>query len=187
MRNVLSAIVAAVVGSFLLAILLGIPEPIYPEPFNIAWMLLAGSEALAATASLGLTSVIIPYLITWLVVGFLIGPFSRVGWNTLRSTLWVGFVLAIFALASELLLNPGFWILEVNPDRNYDLLILFISSLIIALLSLPTALASSYLTNRLGQQAEPEVPIKIETICECGAVFKSKPMLCAECGRSLTD
>ena len=187
MRNVLSAILAVVVGSFLLAILLGLPDPVYPEPFNIAWMLLVGSEALAATASLSLTSVIVPYLITWLIIGFLIGPFSRAGWNTFRSVLWVGFVLAILALASELLLNPGFWILEVNPDRNYDLLILFISSLIIALLSLPTALVSSYLTNRLGQQAEPEVPIKIETICECGAVFKSKPMLCAECGRSLTD
>jgi hypothetical protein len=30
-------------------------------------------------------------------------------------------------------------------------------------------------------------PERIETICQCGVVYKSRPLLCAECGRSLTN
>jgi hypothetical protein len=33
--------------------------------------------------------------------------------------------------------------------------------------------------------SEAKPPEKIETVCECGAVFKSRPMLCSECGRQL--
>jgi hypothetical protein len=150
-------------------------------------MILEGSSTLVTTADVILTPVFFSYLIIWIIIGLITGPFSKANWNTVRSTLWVGFILASFALASELLLNPGFWNLEINPDRNYELIIHFASSLIIALLSLPTALFSAYLVNRLGKQTELPVPTKIETVCECGAVFKSRPMLCSECGRRLID
>jgi hypothetical protein len=185
MRNVLSSILAVIVGSTLIVWLTNLAQPAYPNPFDVIWTLLIGSSALQSTLSfLGNPNVVLSFLAVWIVIGLIIGPFSKFGWNTLRSVLWVGFIHAVFALVSLLLLNPGFWGL---PSRNFDLLYQFITSVIVALLALPSALPIALLIERIRKQTDPPVPEKIETICVCGAVFKSRPMLCSECGRNLSD
>ena len=185
MRNFLGGLVAIVVGSFVIVQLLGLGQPVYPEPFNLIGFLLAGSSAIQSTLFGPLTVVVvIQYVAVWFLVGFIIGPFSKVGWNTVRSALWVGLIHAIFALASLLLLDSEFW---GSASRNFDLLSQFVTSLILSVLTLPTALPTAMLFDRIGQQSEPPTPTKIETVCECGAVFKSNPLLCSECGRILNS
>lgn len=188
MRNILSGLFAVIVGSYAIVYLLGLAQPLYPEPFSMIWIVLAGSEMLQSTLSFILdSSVALGYVISWIVIGLIIGPFSKAGWNTIRSAMWVGLIQAILALASLLLLQPTFWDLVANPSRNIDLFYLFATSLIVALLTLPSALPTAFIVNRLRQQTEPPIPTMIETRCECGAVFKSKPMICSECGRRLLE
>lgn len=185
MRNFISGLIAVIIGSLVIVILLGLAQPAYPEPFNMIWFLLAGSSALQSTLFSTLTpTVVFLYIFSWIVIGFVIGPFSKPGWNTVRSALWVGLIHAVFALMSLLFLNPSFW---DSVNRNLDLLSQFITSLILSLITLPSALPMALISSRIGRQAEPPVPTKIETICECGAVFKSKPLMCSECGKTLTN
>ena len=188
MRNILSGLFAVVVGAYALVHFLGLSQPLYPEPFSMIWIVLAGSNALQSTLSFILIpSVALAYVISWIVIGLIIGPFSKAGWNTVRSAMWVGLIHAILALASLLLLQPTFWDLVANPSRNIDLFYHFATSMIVALLTLPSALPTALIVNKFGQQTEPPIPTKIETKCECGAVFKSRPMLCSECGRRLSE
>jgi hypothetical protein len=37
------------------------------------------------------------------------------------------------------------------------------------------------------REREHPIPEKIETICECGAMFKSIPMMCSECGKIFSE
>lgn len=187
MRNIISGFLAVIAGSYLIIILLGLSEPPYPEPFKIIWFLLAGSSALQSTLMFILEPSILSYIISWIVMGLIIGPFSKVGWNTVRSALWVGLITAVLALASLLLLDPSFWNITVNPARNIELLYQFTTSMIVALFTMPSALLTALVVNRLSQQTESPIPSKIETICDCGAVYKSKPMICSECGRQLIE
>jgi len=188
MRNILSGLVAVLAGSYVIVFLLELSQPLYPDPFSMIWILLAGSSALQSTFSFILdTSVALTYVTAWFVIGLIIGPFSKVGWNTVRSAIWVGLIHAILALASLLLLVPTFWDISINPNRNIELLYQFSTSLILALLTLPSAIPTALLVNRLGQQSDIPVPTKIETICECGAIFKSRPLICSECGRRLSE
>ncbi len=187
MRNSLSGFAAVVVGSYIIVGFLGLVQPIYLSPVGLAWPLLAGSYALQSTFSSILNpSFTLVYVISWIVVGLIIGPFSKVGWNTLRSAIWVGLILAIFALASFLLdpANASFW---TDPSRNVGLFYHFTTSLIISLLALPSALLIAVVSRNLQRETEQPIPEKIETICECGAVFKSRPMMCSECGRQLNE
>ena len=183
MRNFLSGLVAITIGSLAIVLLLGLGQPPYPEPFNLIWFLLAGSSALQSTLFNPLTAVLVTqYIAIWFLIGVIIGPFSKAGWNTVRSALWVGLIHAIFALGSLLLLDSAFW---GSASRNFDLLSQFVTSLILSVLALPTAIPTAMLFDRIGQQSELPIPTKIETVCECGAVFKSNPLLCSECGRAL--
>ncbi|MFX1483821.1 MAG: hypothetical protein ACFFCP_11615 [Promethearchaeota archaeon] len=184
----MSSTLAVLVGAYVLVLLLNLAPPDYPDPFSMFWMLLAGCDALQATfPSILNPSFMLAYIVIWIIIGMIVGPFSKAGWNTVRSAVWVGLIVAITALASELLINPGFWNLEMNPDRNLELFSRFAYSLITSLLALPSALSSAYVINRLQQEAEAPIPSKIETVCECGAVYKSRPLLCSECGRKLSD
>jgi len=174
--------VGATVGCLVIVWLLALPEPLYPEPFNIVWFLLLGSSLLQTSfEGLLLLDTSMLYLVTWLVTGIAVAPFSRSNWNALRTAMWVGLFLALFRTASILIIDPSFW---SSPIRNMSLISLFAACLITAPLSLasciPIRMSAAWL---LSSKAIP--PEKIETVCECGAVFKSRPLLCSECGRSL--
>ena len=112
----------------------------------------------------------------------MIGPLSKPGWNTVRSAIRVGLIHAVLALISLLFLDAEFW---GSASRNFDLLSHFVASMILSLLTLPSALPTAMIIDKLGRQAEPPIPSKIETTCQCGAVFKSNPLICSECGRTL--
>ncbi|MHA2042373.1 MAG: hypothetical protein ACW975_10975 [Candidatus Thorarchaeota archaeon] len=117
-------------------------------------------------------------------MGLVIAPFSKSGWNAVRSAVWTGVWVSIWALTSILLLNPAFW---SDPNRNLDLLLLFTSTIISASLTLLSAYPISRIIRIARRERELPIPEKIETICECGAVFKSKPLVCSECGRTLSE
>ncbi len=183
MRNFVGGLLAVVIGSTTIMMLHGLAQPTYPEPFNMIWFLLVGSSALQTALFNPLTpTFFVLYILSWFIIGLVIGPFSKPGWNTVRSALWVGLIHAILALMSKLFLEPGFW---DSASRNLDLLSLFITSLILSILTLPSAIPTAMIVERLGRQAEPPIPSKIETVCECGAVFKSNPVICSECGKML--
>lgn len=185
MRNFVSGLLAVIIGSTAIVIMLGLAQPAYPEPFSMIWFLLAGSSALQSTLFNPLTPIVVVlYIVSWVIIGLVIGPFSRPGWNTVRSALWVGLIHAILALISLLFLDSEFW---GSANRNIDLLSQFMTSLILAILTLPSAFPTAMIVDRLGRQAEPPIPSRIETVCECGAVFKSNPMICSECGRTLNS
>lgn len=183
MKNFLGGFIAVIIGSLAITIFLQLPPPSYPEPFNDIWYILAGSSALQTTLlSPATTPTTLAYFVSWVIIGLIIGLFSKPGWNTVRSAIWVGLICAIFALISLLLLQPGFW---TSPSRNIDLLLQFSTSLILSVLSLFSGLPTAMIIEKLGIESEPPIPSKIETVCECGAVFKSKPLMCSECGRPL--
>ena len=188
MRNLAGGLLGIVVGSCSFVGLAGLlaPEPAYPEPFNAIWFILDGSWALHSTiASIFNSQTAIAYLISWIITGMIIAPFSRKGWNTLRSALWIGAFLAVFALMSQLLKDPSFWDVTLNPMRNYAILYQSAMSMVASLFAMISALPITATIERVRRTAEPPMPVKIETVCQCGAVFKSNPLICSECGAIL--
>lgn len=183
MKNFVGGFIAVIIGSLAITILLQLPPPSYPEPFNDIWYILTGSNALQKTLFSPTTApTILLYFASWVIIGLIIGLFSKPGWNTVRSAIWVGLICAIFALISLLLLKPDFW---TSSSRNIELLSQFSISLVLSILSLISGVPTAMIVERLGIESEPPIPSKIETVCECGAVFKSKPLMCSECGRPL--
>ena len=188
MRNLAGGLLGIVVGSCSFVGLAGLlpPEPAYPEPFNTVWFILDGSWALQSTTQ-GLFNfpTAAAYLMSWVIIGIIIAPFSRKGWNTLRSALWLGVFLAIFALISQLLRDPSFWDVALNPMRNYAIVYQSAMSMVASLFAMISALPITVTIERVRRTAEPAIPEKIETVCQCGAVFKSNPLICSECGAIL--
>lgn len=184
MRNILGGFIGASIGAYLLVVLIGLTGPPleYPYPITLIWSILVGSSHLQASVTGFLNqSTFISYLLAWLIIGLIIAPFSKRGWNTIRTTLWAGFFIGFFALLDVLLTSP-FW---SSPNRNFDLVYMFTTSLLLSFCSIPSAYPITIAINKLQQGAEPPIPDRIETRCECGAVFKSNPLICSECGAAL--
>lgn len=185
MRNVLGGIIGILVGSIVIVTLAGLSDLIYPEPYSIIWFVLSGSDALRLSLDGFLNpNVSFVYILTWIIIGVIIGVFSKKGWNTLRSALWTGLILGILSLVSVILLDAGYW---TAPTRNLELLYHFVGSIIVSLCAIPGAIPITVLIEKIMKQAEEPIPEKIETTCDCGAVFKSNPLICSECGKQLRD
>lgn len=188
MRNFLGGLIGIIIGSFSLVTLAGLnsSQPPLPDPFKALWFLLNGSWVFQSTLQeLFNQSLVTSLLLSWLIIGIVISPFSRKGWNLLRSVLWVGVLLTIFALMFQILENPSFWDVNLNPTRNYDLLFQLVTSIVVCLFALPSAIPITIAIEKVQQTKDPPIPDKIETKCECGAVYKSIPLICSECGRTL--
>ncbi|MFQ5831793.1 MAG: hypothetical protein ACE5H4_03735 [Candidatus Thorarchaeota archaeon] len=185
MRNLLGGLVGALVGAWLLVTLLALEPTSYPAPFDSVWILLDGAAELQQVIRHILNSATVgAYLVSWLVVGIVTGLFSKSSWNAVRTSVWAGIVMFLLALTSNLVLDPLFW---TSPNRNWDLVFLFASSIIIAGLSLPSSVPTVRIVNILQRGKTLPPPGKIQTVCECGAVFKSRPLLCSNCGRRLAE
>ncbi|MGY5881105.1 MAG: hypothetical protein RTV31_12695 [Candidatus Thorarchaeota archaeon] len=185
MRNLLGGIVGILVGSIVLVILVNLPDPMYSWPYNMIWFLLSGSDALRLSIDGFFNPIVsLGYILTWILIGMIIGIFSKKGWNTIRSTLWAALILGILSLASVLLLDAGYW---TSSTRNIDLLYHFVGAVVVSLCSIPSAVPITLIIERVMKQAEEPIPEKIESTCECGAVFKSNPLICSECGKQLRD
>ncbi len=185
MRNLLAGLFGAIIGAVLIVSLQGLTQPNYPQPYEVLWFLFVGSNALQSTFLEMIDITKMPaYLITWIIIGIIITPFSKKGWNLVRSALWIGVFQGVLALVSILLINPELW---TAPTRNLDLLYMFSASLFISLFSLISAFPLSMIIDHIRKQNEPAIPEKIETRCQCGAVFKSNPLICSECGMILRE
>ncbi len=183
MRNLLGGILGAVLGASLISYLIAPNPRVYPDPFGLLGFLLDGSRILEITFEIFLTNgQVLEIIVTWLVIGIILFPFSKTASNTIRTSLWLGVVLATFSIASILLTDAGFW---SSPERNVALLMLYVRLIISSLLPLLSAVPLVWIGKRIRKESETVAPAKIETTCECGAVFKSKPMICALCGRTL--
>ena len=137
MRNMLGGLLAAFVGSWLLVFILNLSQPAYPQELIILWGLLAGSQYLSHTYMLFSDPLTLAsYFLVWLIMGLIVAPFSRSGWNSVRTAIWTGVWVSIWALTSILLLDPAFW---SDPSRNWSLLILFTSTILAASLTLLSA------------------------------------------------
>jgi len=92
--------------------------------------------------------------------------------------------ISVFAIASTFLLEPSLWTGD-RDARNIYLVLQFAGGIACSLLSLVSSIPLTTLLQKARREADVPPPIKIETVCQCGAVFKSAPLMCAECGRSL--
>jgi len=185
MKNSLGGIIGVLIGAFVIVLLAGLTNQGYSWPYNTIWIVLSGSSALKSTITgISNPSTIFAYILTWIIIGGVIAPFSKKGWNTLRSAVWLGIIIGILSLSSVLLLNADYW---TSPTRNIDLAYHFMTSIIVSLLAIPSAIPTTMIIDRFQKQAEAPIPEKIETSCECGAVFKSNPRICSECGKQLRD
>lgn len=169
-------------GTFLVFLLSLTTVPDYPADFAILWPLLVGGDVLHSVAILLANPVTM--IITWIIVGVVISPFSTTRWNTSRTTLWLGVYIAIATLSSSLLQDSSLWTGD-RDARNLFLVAEFIVSLIIAQIALLSGIPFSEYIIRKKRGSDPPIPEEIKTECECGAVFSSKPILCAICGRKL--
>jgi len=182
MRNLFGGILGAISGATLIVYLTDMLPTTLPNPFNNIWFLLVGSETLASTIE-ELANSGIPLVITWLIIGIIAGLFSTSKWNTIRTAAWIGACLATLSVIYTILLDSTFWISET---RNIALLIHYVSTVAIAMVSLVVSVPLATIISKLKLQKDDPIPTLIETQCECGAVFKSRPMICSECGKTLT-
>ncbi|MGQ4910855.1 MAG: hypothetical protein ACP6KW_01675 [Candidatus Thorarchaeota archaeon] len=183
MKNLIGGILGVTAGAVMLVYLTGAVDPGYMPPYDWGWIIIFGGNMLY----LSLDGLLNPgtvwvYIFTWFIMGLIASAFSQRGWNTVRTAIWVGMVQGLLRLGHVLLTDSGFW---ASPDRNLQLVVLFSSSVLLALLIVPVAHPLAILRERIRRKAEPPIPSSIETVCECGAVFKSNPLICSECGRRL--
>ena len=184
MRNMLGGLLAAFVGSWLLVFILNLSQPAYPQELIFLWGFLTGSQYLSHTYTvLSDPFTLVSYLFVWLIMGLIVAPFSKSGWNSVRTAIWAGVWISIWAVTSILLLNPEFW---SDPNRNWSLLILFASTIMTASITLLSAYPVTRIIRLAFRERELPIPERIEARCQCGAVFKSKPIVCSECGRTFS-
>jgi hypothetical protein len=184
MRNMLGGLLAAFIGSWLLVFILNLSQPAYPQELIFLWGFLTGSQYLSHTYTvLSDPFTLVSYLLVWLIMGLIVAPFSKSGWNSVRTAIWAGVWISIWAVTSILLLNPEFW---SDPNRNWSLLILFTSTIMTASITLLSAYPVTRIIRLAFRERELPIPERIEARCQCGAVFKSKPIVCSECGRTFS-
>lgn len=183
MRNFISALIALNIGSL---IVMGLASQSYPEPFELVAFLLSGSVVLMSLLetllSFRLESLVI---VAWLIMGLIVGITAESKWNSIRTVVWIGVMMAILDLASMFLNNPALWSSN-QVERNILIIMQLIKGQIIGLFTLITALPVIVLIGMFRRPMQIE-PKPIMTVCECGAVFKSRPAICSECGRVLHD
>lgn len=179
MRNFGGALAAALVGAYLTDVWVsGIRGST-----DVLTRILRGGEYLLSVQGV-VDHVLNPltHLPTWLLMGVIAGVVAKRGWNSVRSSLWLGAVLSALAIAALLISNPSLW---DSPERNTTLFLVFAQGILLSQVSLVTILPTSIAVEVLTRGGTVPPPESILTRCECGAVFKSRPLICSECGREL--
>ncbi len=185
MRNSVGGVVSAILGTICIVLLLSIPSTTYPDPFGALWFLFEGSVSLQSTLQNFISAYdVIAYIITWISIGFVASFFSRSEWNAVRTVIWAGVSIAVLSVTSRLLTDPLFW---NSTDRNIVLVVMFMSAILASLIALVSSIPAVRIISNFRKESDLPPPDRIETVCQCGAVYKSHPILCAECGRLLTN
>ncbi len=185
MRNLLGGIFSSIIGSALIVIILQITPLEYPEPFNAIWIILVGCYTLSnSLSSLFNVNMIFPILTVWIIIGIISGFFSESKWNSIRTAVWLGVCIATISIIEINLMDPGFWDSET---RNLTLLLHYIGVIIMSMISLVGSIPVAVIITKLRKETDAPIPKEIITTCECGAVFKSRPLNCSEGGNSLIE
>ncbi|MGY5853990.1 MAG: hypothetical protein RTU92_10520 [Candidatus Thorarchaeota archaeon] len=185
MKNMAGGLIASVIGSIVIVSLAGMTQ-LYPAPFDVMWIVLTGATGLHPITIFANSDLMIPYITTWIVMGCVEGLFSNSKWNAVRTAIWVAVIITLLSVASALIIDPSLWNLE-QTQRNWSLVLHLVGSLLISMTSLVGAIPVVSVLVYYRREREAPPPEKIETICVCGAVFKSNPLLCSECGVSLRE
>ncbi|TXT57668.1 MAG: conserved membrane protein of unknown function [Candidatus Thorarchaeota archaeon] len=184
MRNFVGGLFGAIIGLIISVLIFNPVMIVYPSPYDILTPLLQGSHVLQDISYLLNLETAPVYFIIWIMIGGISGIVSSSKWNTFRTAVWTGVVIAIFSLMSTLLQNPSFWTGN-QTERNVAILLQFIQAISISQISVISAAPTVIIKKKIREDTEREAPSSIETICDCGAVFKSNPIICSECGKVL--
>ncbi|MDF1540464.1 MAG: hypothetical protein P1Q69_16330 [Candidatus Thorarchaeota archaeon] len=183
MKNLIGGIIGTVTVSALMPIFHIPPLYGYPEPFSDIWVILNGPQSVVfALQNLQFPHYLFGLLVSFIAAGIIVSLFSESVGKSIRTSLWMGVVLGTVLIASVLVVDPSFWTME---NRNITLVIFYIQNILVSLISLVSAIPLVWLRIRLKDGGAISAPPVIQTTCDCGAVYKSKPMICSECGRTL--
>ncbi len=182
MKNLIGGIVCAIVGTEVIALLVNSQQYSWSGIIPQFATILEGAFLLAIYGKLGLEFYAIQFITAWCIIGVVAAGFSDSKANSIRTLMWNGVAISLLVISGIMIQGPGFW---QSSDRNLTILLSFVRCVAISLLALVTAVPISHALEISRRAGEAEAPEKIETVCECGAVYKSNPMICAECGRRL--
>ena len=186
MRNFLGGAVGFLIGTALSLLLITTNAPEFPQSVQILVPILVGAQLLHPSAVANNIDLLPIYIIIWLIVGVFSGLSATSKWNTLRTSLWVSIFVVLFSLLSLLILDPTLWTAD-QLQRNWGIILHFIAGLCVIPLTIPTAIPVYMIINKIQTEAEQPQPEIIETRCICGAVFRSNPLICSDCGRKLRE
>ena len=186
MRNFLGGALGFLIGVALSLLLLATSTPEFPQSVEILVPILVGAQLLHPTEVANNFELFPIYVIIWLIIGVFSGLSATSKWNTLRTSLWVSIFVVLFSLLSIFILDPTLWTAD-QLQRNWGLILHFVAGLCVIPLTMPTAIPVYVIINRIQTEAEQPQPEKIETRCICGAVFRSNPLICSDCGRILRE
>ena len=161
--------------------------PDYPIDMGLAWYVLAGTEYLHPVRMVAYNMTGWAwFVVLWGIMGVVTAPIATSRGNCIRTALWMGALVLLLSLTSILLQDPTLWTGD-RDVRNWALFLHFIGAVIGSTLSIPSGMAAMAILEYLHRERRVAPPAKIETICTCGAVFKSNPLICAYCGRTLRE
>ncbi len=186
MRDFLGAMVGVSLGAVAVVVLKDLQEPGYPVRLSWPlWVFLTGTQHLhpvsMTSASAGAW---IQYALVWALMGAVAGIPATSRSNCMRTSVWMGGLVLLGSLTSALLLDPTLWTGD-RDARNWALFLHFVAAMLASGLSVPGWMTTATLKTAITRRQQVPPPLKIETVCTCGAVFKSNPLVCAYCGRQL--
>ncbi|MEM2141907.1 MAG: hypothetical protein QXS20_06235 [Candidatus Thorarchaeota archaeon] len=184
MRNILAGLAGILWGSLVLTSALPVQGPDMLVHCPATTILFGVSRLCCSTTWTSNAQETVFFVTAWVIVGVFAGLFSRPGWNLVRTVLWAALLVAIAAISTQLMVDASFW---TSAERNMIILSITFSSLSPSPVALMSALPVTVMLKRLRRRQERPLPAIIETVCECGARFKSNPVICSVCGRTLRD
>lgn len=182
MRNLFGGVVGSALGITYIWYVIQPMLVSWPEELALISFLIEGAYLLDLYIILSPFDYVLEWSIAWLLIGVFVGIFSSSKWNTIRTALWAGMTIFILVIAGVFIQDPTFW---QSVERNIFLIAWFIRSAVTSMIALISGIPILLLKERLLQDKEKPPPEKIETICDCGAIYKSNPLICAECGAIL--
>jgi len=182
MKNLIGGIVCAILGTEIVALLVNSQQYSWPGITPQLATILEGAFLLAIYGKLGLEFYAVQFIIAWCIIGAIAAGFSDSKANSIRTLMWNGVAISLLVISGVMIQDPAFW---QSTARNLTILLDFVRCVTVSLFALVTAVPISHALEIRRRVGEAEAPEKIETVCVCGAVYKSNPMICAECGRKL--
>ena len=182
MRNLFGGIIGCILGINYFILVTQSLQMTWPNFIGPVYFLLEGAFYLNLYVIPSTIEDFFQWFLAWVIVGIVIAIFSKSISNSIRTVLWSAVSLFLLLIAGVFIQNSSFW---QSADRNFFLLLWFVRSVLTSMIALCSSSPLLFVKGKVSKGKEIPPPAKIETICSCGAVYKSKPLICAECGRTL--